>query len=92
MLRYDDPNYGGEQMKQARADARRALADMTKTPEERVRIVIGLFPGGNLTEGPSEYLEAEQLARHLQDKTEVINCGRCFSPEKCIGYKVCRRT
>jgi len=92
MLRYDDPNYGGEQMKQARADAQRALTDMTKTPEERIRIVVGLFPGGTPHEGPSEWVKAAELAREIQDKTEVINCGRCYSPESCIAYKVCRRT
>lgn len=91
MLRYDDPEYGGEQMKLARADAKRALASLTKTPEEKIRIVMGLFPGGTTHEGPSEFIEAAELARELQDKTGIINCGRCYAPERCIGYGICRR-
>lgn len=91
MLRYDDPNYGGEQMKEARRHAREVLENPEIPNVEKVRRIMGIFPGGNHYEGPTEYVKAVEIARQLQE-IPVINCGRCFAPEKCIAEKFCRRS
>jgi hypothetical protein len=90
-LRYDDPEYGGESMKQARATAREALDNPDLTSRGQIQVVMQVLPGGTTSDGPSEYVEAADLARELQDQSPIINCGACYAPEHCIAECRCRR-
>lgn len=91
VLYYDDPEYGNGSLVELRAEAAKILGDLTKTPEERVRLVVNIFPGGNHHYGPTEWIKAHDLAMELQDRSPIINCGACYKPEECVAYKRCRR-